>query len=183
MANANLTRDRLLDLIHYDPETGAFTWRSSACRKMRNRPAGNWHPAGYLRIRIDDVMYKAHRLAWLYVYGVWPVNVIDHINGDNSDNRISNLRDVTQKQNMENRKGPSSKSTSGHLGVYWHKQNMNWRAQICSGGKITHIGSFELKEDAIAARKAAEREFFTHSPACAPQSACPDGSGQPGATG
>lgn len=175
MANDKLTAERVREVLHYDPSTGNFIWAKAISRKIApGKKAGNVHPAGYLRIRIDGVMYKAHRLAWLYTHGKWPEFLIDHINGDNSDNRICNLRDVNHKQNMENRKGPSIKSTSGVLGVYWHKQNKNWRAQIGSYKQSIHLGCFSSKEEAIACRLNAEKQIFTHSKVCGLQSAYPD---------
>ena len=102
MAKADLTAQRLREALHYDPETGVFTWATAVSSKtVPGARAGNQHIAGYFRIRLDGYSYKAHRLAWLYMTGAWPAECIDHINRNNSDNRFSILREATHKQYME----------------------------------------------------------------------------------
>ena len=94
---------------------------------------------------IDGKEYKAHRLAWLYVYGIWPKLYIDHINGIRDDNRICNLRDVSNRENAINR----SYHRKGKLaGASYHKQKGKWRATIRINGRYTHLGLFETKEEA-----------------------------------
>jgi hypothetical protein len=121
--------------------------------------AGSVNGEGYLLIKLQRRSYKAHRLAWLYVCGVWPEDQLDHINRNRSDNRISNLREVTNKQNLQNA-GKYSHNTSGHSGVSWHKQRSKWVAQIKHNHKVIHLGYFTNIEDAIAARKAAEKLYW-----------------------
>ena len=90
----SLTAERLREVMSYDPETGVLTWRKKTGRKGRvvvGRAAGNYDPDGYICVRIDRKNYKAHRLAWLYVYGTWPDNRIDHIDGIKDNNAITNL--------------------------------------------------------------------------------------------
>lgn len=168
MANAHHSAEEIRERIDYDPETGIFCWKRSRAKKIKpGQKAGNVHPEGYLRIRIDDVMYKAHRLAWIIMTGRWPDGVIDHINRINSDNRWTNLRDVPQSKNAQNTMG-RKKTISGVKGVYWHTQNHCWRSQICINQKIIHLGVFETIEEALKVRLEAERKYFTHSPACEP---------------
>jgi hypothetical protein len=93
------------------------------------------------------------------VHGVWPEDQIDHINRDRADNRIENLREVTNKQNQQNR-STNSDNTSGHTGVSWYKPYSKWRAQIKHNHKVIHLGYFTNIEDAIAARKAAEKLYW-----------------------
>lgn len=94
---AELDPKSLRATFHYSPENGTFTRRSTG------KVAGCKASHGYLVIRFGEKLRYAHRLAWLYVHGVWPTNVIDHINGDKTDNRLANLRDVTTAANAKNR--------------------------------------------------------------------------------
>ena len=94
-------------------------------------------------------------------HGAWPKKGIDHINGITDDNRISNLRDVSQSDNMRNMTTPC-RNTSGRIGVYWFARDCKWQAQIRADGKTKHLGYFDDINDAIAARKAAEIEYGYH---------------------
>ena len=160
-AQANeLTAEKLRELLHYEPETGIFTWKiSNSSRVKVGDVAGCLNGDGYLQIRVQSRPHKAHRLAWLYVYGSWPKDQIDHINRNRPDNRIANLREVSRKQNNQNKSKPSN-NTSGHPGVYWHKQNSKWRARIKQHQKNIHLGYFTDIEEAVAARKAAEKLYW-----------------------
>jgi hypothetical protein len=94
-----LTREQLKEALDYNPDTGLFTWKKlpkAAHRKKVGEIAGSHDEKGYIRIGINGTVYKSHRLAWLYVYGQWPSKIIDHVNGVNDDNRISNLRDSSE---------------------------------------------------------------------------------------
>jgi len=98
-----LTTDRLRELLDYDTETGLFRWKTPTNNRITvGSLAGQNHPKGYTRIGVDGAKYLAHRLAWLYVHGVWPINQIDHINRMKTDNRINNLRDVIDGINKRN---------------------------------------------------------------------------------
>ena len=160
-----LTAEYLRSILHYDPETGIFTWKVSTSRRVKaGDAAGCQDGQGYRQIKVQSRLYQAHRLAWLYVYGEWPKLNIDHINRNRSDNRISNLRDVSQKQNGQNAGKPSS-NTSGHTGIYWHKRDSKWVAQIRHSYKLIHLGCFTDREEAIAARKAAEKLYWSDTQA------------------
>lgn len=101
----NLTQARLKEILHYDPDTGIFTRRlDRGPNAPKDSVAGTPDKNGYIVIKVDFTQYKAHRLAWLYIYGVWPNNQIDHINHIVDDNRIVNLRDVTNSENQANRR-------------------------------------------------------------------------------
>lgn len=115
---------------------------------------------GYIKIGVNGRHYKAHRIAWLLIHGYWPEE-IDHINGDGYDNRLSNLREVTHKENQRNQKLLSN-NKSGTCGVFWKKQDSVWGAQIKINGRQKHLGYFKDKSDAILARKAADREHGFH---------------------
>ena len=160
-----LTAEYLRSILHYEPETGIFTWKVRTANSVKvGDVAGCPDGRGYLRIKVCSRKYQAHRLAWLYVYGEWPKLDIDHINRNGSDNRISNLREVTHKQNQQNRSKPSN-NTSGHPGVCWHKRDSKWVAQIRHNKKHTHLGYFATIEEAIAARKAAEKLYWSDTQA------------------
>jgi hypothetical protein len=92
-------------------------------------------------------------------YGVWPTQLIDHINGDSSDNRIVNLRQTTQSENNRNRR-ITDKNTSGYVGVY--KRGAKWCAQISVNGKNMHLGAYDTIEQAANARKQAEIDYGYH---------------------
>ena len=141
-----LTLERLKELLHYDPETGVFTWIKASYRNERRigTTAGCTDPVGYIRIGIDGVQYWAHRLAWFYVNGVYPENVIDHRNRNKSDNRISNLRDVPHQMNMQNMKDRKGRTLP--RGVV--KRNSKYAANISVNGKPVRIGTFETAEEA-----------------------------------
>ena len=155
-----LTAEYLRSILHYDPATGIFTWKVSTSNRIKvGDIAGCPGGGGYPQIRAQRRLHQAHRLAWLYVYGEWPKGQIDHINRNRSDNRISNLREVTNKQNGQN-KSKRSDNTSGHPGVHWYKQSSKWVACIMHNYKRIHLGCFSVLEEAIAARKAAEKLYW-----------------------
>lgn len=156
-----VTQERLKELLDYNPESGDFIWRvaTTGCINAGDI-AGGISLRGYVCIQIDQKIYKAHRLAWLYVYGEWP-NHIDHSNHVRSDNRIHNIRNVTNKENCRNRL-MTSRNTSGVVGVHWHKKNRRWIAEIDDNKKTIYLGSSQQINDAIIARKMAEQELGYH---------------------
>jgi hypothetical protein len=142
MAKTDLTAQRLRELLHYDPETGMFTWRVNVhpCGKV-GFEAGNISGT-YRRISIDGTLFLAHRLAIFYVTGKWPPVATDHINGDPRDNRYLNLRCVSDATNAQNERGPRKTNKSGYLGVHWNKKTKKFEAQIKYNGKIHSLGFF-----------------------------------------
>ncbi len=117
MATSDLTAARLRELLSYDPDTGVFTSRTKRHKWPAGRVVGAKEKTGYARLPVDGVYYRAHRLAWLYVYGAWPSLPIDHINGDRYDNRIGNLRQISVTENNENLRSAKHTNHSGLLGV------------------------------------------------------------------
>ncbi len=98
-----LTAEYLRSILHYDQETGIFTWKVRTARRVKaGDVAGCSDGDGYRLIKVQSRLYKAHRLAWLYIHGSWPKDQIDHINRIRTDNRIANLREVSNKQNLQN---------------------------------------------------------------------------------
>lgn len=162
MANAHHTAEQIRNLLHYDPQSGDFTWKRPRSKLFPFRQAGWIDSKGYRSIRLDRIHYKAHRLAWLYMTGNWPTLEIDHINRSKSDNRWLNLREVTSGQNAQNTK-VNRDSSSGFKGVHLHKKTSKWRAGIGFKGKHIDLGLFSSKEAAICARMNAEKIYFTHS--------------------
>lgn len=156
-----LTHARLKELLHYDPNTGVFKWISKTHHRMKLREiAGYKDMYGYIVIRIFGKPYKAHRLAWFYMTGGWPTQVLDHINRKRDDNRIENLRLSTPSGNARNR-GMSVLNKSGITGVCWVKSRNVWDAKIIKNTIIYRLGRFKTKEEAIAARRAAKKKLET----------------------
>jgi hypothetical protein len=144
-SEAPITAERLRELIHYDPETGVFT------RIKNGRVTGTPNDLGYLRISVDDRLYRAHRLAWLWMTGEWPKAQIDHINRKPDDNRWINLREATQAENAWN-VSKRKDNTSGHKGVYWFKKAKLWLVQVKANRKLHYIGYYRDLSAAVAAR-------------------------------
>lgn len=155
MSDQILTAQRLKEVLHYDADTGLFT--RFPVKGIRGRHCVGSIPRGYLIIGVDHKIYRAHRLAWLYVYGEWPNDEIDHINGDKVDNRISNLRGATRAQNLQNISKANSNSKSGLRGIRWDSRNNKWRAAIQVEGKSKHLGCFDQAEQAHAVYIEAKR--------------------------
>lgn len=142
----------LRDVLNYDPNTGIFTWKSSKGFRVKGKKAGTTCPRGYVSIGVGGKIHKAHRLAWLFAYGVLPSGQIDHIDRDKSNNRIDNLRDVPQSINQENRNDARADNKLNMLGVStWADGRPGYRAQIKVRGKVQYIGTFDSPEDAHAA--------------------------------
>ena len=158
---SSLTQAKLKELLRFDPETGHFSWKSGSSSTRNNGIAGSLNKQGYRQICINGKNYTSHRLAWLYIHGNFPSKEIDHINGDRSDNRITNLRDVSRRENQLNQKKPKNNST-GIVGVQLFKATNKWHAVITVNYRHIHLGFFDSKEDAREARKKAEIKYGFH---------------------
>lgn len=143
-----LELSRLRQLLSYDPDTGLFHRRVAVPGTVVGARAGTIAPNDYERIYIDRRSYLAHRLAWFYVHGQWPVGELDHINRVKSDNRLCNLREATPAQNSANR-GTRSDNKSGFKGVYWSRSG--WVAVIGRNGTRRFLGRHPTAEAAAAA--------------------------------
>lgn len=158
MSENILTQEHLKEFLSYDAETGAFTWRVRTSNRVRvGAVAGCRHSAGYRMIRVCGKLYKAHRLAWLYIRGPWPQGEIDHINGANDDNRLANLRDVNHTENMQNQRGVRGYDRNGK----------SWQARIWLGGKKICLGTFQTTAEARAAYLTAKKIYHPTAPAMA----------------
>lgn len=157
---AELTQARLKEVLNYDPETGIFLRiKTINSRAKIGGKVGCLNRSGYYVISIDYELHYLHRLAWVFMYGYWPSNQIDHINGVKSDNRIANLREVTNKQNTRNSKIKKS-NKSGYKGVSWSKIAGKWHAQITVEGSNNHLGYFDVAEEAHKVYCEAAHRYF-----------------------
>ena len=169
-----ITQSQLKKLLHYDPKSGLFTWKfrhPSQFKKefisktwnarFSGRPAGHsHHKHGYLIIHLEKRLYRAHRLAWLYVHGGMP-EFIDHIDGDKLNNAISNLRSVTLSENQQNRRiGKNTKN--GIFGVRFDSRHNRYYSRITVNGREIYLGCFSDLFSACCARKSAENRFNFH---------------------
>lgn len=170
MAKNPLPSPELLrQLLRYEPETGKLFWRERDTEGSTESWRTDWwnrryagkealtaiSNCGYLKGTVMGAYCKAHRAAWAITNGQWPSDQIDHIDGDKTNNRIANLRVVSNSINQKNR-GMQSNNLSGFTGVSWHKVCSKWCATIGVDGRQVHLGTFESLDDAIAARKRAE---------------------------
>lgn len=154
------TQERLLELLNYCPKTGRLTWRVNHGNRRVGQQAGTHSKInGYRHISIDGVYYKEHRLIWMYVNGEWPKDQIDHINRKRDDNRIQNLRESSQTENMANG-SLQSNNTSGYRGVSFNKGVRKWEAYIRKDRKRTNLGVFTKKAHAAIAYNAAAKVLF-----------------------
>lgn len=165
MANAHHTAEQIRTLFDYIPETGILLRKTG---RKAGQPIGWAHPSGYLRIKIDGFGYPVHRIAWIIMTGEWPSNVIDHINQIKNDNRWVNLRDIPHEKNLQNR-SMLTKSKSGIKGIYWNEKVRKWQVHLAVDKKRVYLGLHVTLQEAIDARLAGERKYFTHSSASAPQ--------------
>lgn len=161
MAKADLSAERLREVLEYNSETGEFFWKIKKLRSQVGDKAGGLNAAGYIQIVVDGFNYYGHRLAWLYTHGRWPSGMMDHMNGNRADNRIANLREVSGRVNCENRRAPQSNKINGSsLGVSRTQSKTNpWFASIRVNGETVHLGRHPTEEAASAAYLAAKRRL------------------------
>lgn len=155
-----MNQEYLKSLFIYNPETGLFTWRVSRTKSVKiGQVAGSFDKNGYVIIKIDGKAFKAHRLAWLYMTGKFPENMIDHKDENKSNNKFINLRDVDRTVNAENIKSVKSNNKSGFRGVSHVARINRWQANIRVNKKLLYLGIFATPELASAAYQKAKRKF------------------------
>lgn len=157
----NLTKELLNKYFSYNPEEGIFTRKTSYNSFRKGDISGSVDSQGYIIISIKGERIKAHRAAMIMTHGKSP-DIVDHINGVKSDNRINNLRAVSSRQSSRNT-SKSKRNSSGRVGVYWNKRGSKWQARICgNNGQRIQIGYFKCKLEAVAARIRAEKDLGYH---------------------
>lgn len=134
-----VTQAQVRELLSYDAQTGAMTWRASG------KAVGSFD-GRRVRVCIGGQRYMVHRIAWLYVHGEWPKRMIDHINGDPRDNRMANLRDVPPFINSQNRRAASVRSKTRVLGVVERRNRFSVAMSFM--GHAVSVHGFETKEEA-----------------------------------
>lgn len=155
-----LSQKRLKELLKYDPYTGLFTWikRPSPAKKAGDIAGtikrGAVH-RGRVMIGVENSIYLAHRLAWLYMTGEWPKKEIDHIDCNQGNNKWENIRDVSRSVNAQNRKCATRVSRTGFLGVLPYGRQ--FKAQIGVNGRTTYLGLFKTPEQAYECYLKAKR--------------------------
>lgn len=161
-----LTVERLREIIHYNERTGEFTnIGNRSARSSDGEPAGFFRKDGYYAIGVDGVHHLGHRLAWFYVHGRWPAEMIDHINGDRGDNRLVNLREAKGWQNSANAPARSTSGT-GIKGVSYDARKKKFTARVMVQSRFYNLGYFSSKEDAAEAIAKLHKEHqgdFAHS--------------------
>lgn len=140
-----LTQSELKSQLKYDPDTGLFAWASLKRGVTIGKVAGSLKPSGYVIILVNRKMFRAHRLAWLYMTGRFPAKSVDHINRIKNDNRWCNLRDASHSENFFNM-GIKSSNTSGYKGVSFNKQLRKWDARATVNKQQTCLGLFDTPE-------------------------------------
>ena len=155
-----IDQETVKKLFHYDAESGMLLWRYGNGRNVKpwqEAKASNGH--GYYAAKINGKTYLVHRLIWLYVHGSFPNKYIDHKNKIRNDNRLCNLRDVNTTDNAQNISLPSH-NKSGHIGVSWFELQKKWTVYIKVDKKNKWLGCYKNLDDAIAARKSGEKQYY-----------------------
>ena len=148
-----LSHDELKRQLHYNPDTGKFTWLVSKKGVRKGKIAGSKiKTTGYMRVKINFTEYHLHRLAWFYMTGAWPIKHIDHINGIKDDNRFHNLREADNSQNKFNTVMYRTNSI-GYKGVTYCKRRKKYLSQICIMYKQINLGYFDDPKEAHEAYK------------------------------
>lgn len=159
------TPEQIASTLSYDPESGALSWKVDAGSRGRaGKPAG-YFDGRYYRVQIDGAAYLSHRLAWCIQVGAWPVEFIDHADGDKLNNRWTNIRSASAGDNQANRQNLKS-NTSGVKGVSWHKAHKKWYARVAHKGVTYVLGLFadlaEAGRAVAAKRESLHKEFANH---------------------
>lgn len=164
----NLSADLIRIKFDYDQSSGVLSYsgreRSHLSPSQRSRrtgkPAGWPDTHGHLNIKIGRADYLLHRVIWLHQHGIWPTGVIDHIDGDKKNNRLSNLRLTDQSRNCQNVKSCYSNNKSGVLGVTKGYTDGTWAVNIRVNSKGIHLGTYHDKD--FASKVYLNAKFLVH---------------------
>jgi hypothetical protein len=155
-------REVPIEILHqklsYKPDTGELAWKIDTQWTRSGHAAGTLCN-GYIKISINKVIIPAHRIILAMENGVWPFGEVDHINGNRSDNRLSNLREVTHQQNCINR-SKATNNKSGYVGVSWHAGGNKWQAHISVNRKTIYLGLFDTAEKAHESYRSAAKKIY-----------------------
>lgn len=163
MSKKTITADLLRELLHYSPDSGLFTWRENRSRMAKvGAIAGARTVRGYWSIGICGRQYLAHRLAWLYMTGNWPISDIDHRDVNKINNSWLNLREVSEHENLQNQRRPHRNNKVGLLGVSKMSPN-SWQTRIRINGKEKYLGSYRTPDEAHQVYVAAKRKHHPGS--------------------
>ena len=157
--DGTLGHDELVRQLKYDPCTGVFTWVAPKSVRVSCGDLAGSVRKGYLQIDINGRRYLAHRLAWFYIHKEWPNVFIDHVDRNQLNNKLENLRLATRSQNGQNSKDRAS--ASGFRGVSQTSKN-RWRAAVKIDGKTKYLGLYTSPEEAHQAFLRARDEYYTH---------------------
>ena len=156
-----ITQQELKQLLHYDPETGIFTWKSQNKKRpgKLGRTAGTHDEMGYVYCNIHKKKYRLHRLAWLYMTGGWPTDLVDHDDRVRDNNKWDNLKPATKLSNSKNA-NRSKRNKSGHTAIF--RTQSAWGVNIGYENKVIHVGSYHTIEEALTARNDKYKELNYH---------------------
>lgn len=155
-----ITQEQLKELLNYNFETGEFTRLVSTCNRVKvGDISGTIDSKGYFQISVNNKLYLAHRLVFLYMTGAWPADQVDHSNQIKTDNRWCNLRECTYSENQGNRTLQKN-NKSGYKGVTWRKAEKKWYASVGFKGKHIYLGRYKEKKDAAMAYNDKATELF-----------------------
>lgn len=161
--NNTLTQEELKRLLSYDQDTGVFIRLLKTSNSITVGEVAGFNRKGATHISLHNNEYLAHRLAWLYVYGEWPPEQIDHKNCNSRDNRIANLRLATCAQNNQNKHRPNKNNSCGLMGIYFDKEKRKWAAEITANRKRVRLGRFATAELASLAYQTAKKGLHPFS--------------------
>lgn len=160
-----ITHEQLHQVLHYDPATGVFTWKSLpeglGRNQMREGDRAGWIDTsqGYRYIEINRQTYRAARLAWFYMTGKWPKKIVDHKDRDRANDSWENLRQCSRPENGANM-SLRSDNTSGVRGVNWNKAQQKWHARIMWQQSSIHLGFFVDLEEAKRVREERASQLY-----------------------
>lgn len=157
MKRDELTQDILKEKLTYNPENGVFTYNHTICNKLKGTKAGTLKD-GYIYISVNKIIYLAQRLAWLYIYGEFPDTILDHIDRDRANNRITNLRKSNHSLNGRNCY-TRSHNKCGIKGVNYIGSLNKWRSRSTIAGVEYHLGVFNTQEEAQEARRVFDERY------------------------